>query len=262
MLGKRAIQRAMAAGKIKVSPCDPDQVMQASIDLHLHGLVFTPKDASGFFNAHEDNRTLFKRVKVTNEDGYDGILFKKGRLYIGAGVERITLADDIAGELTGKSSLARLGLTVHLTAGFFEGGFDGPPTLEIVALHDIFVPCGWPIAQMRFIRVESASESYKLRGSYAGAAAITGPMLSRSYKHKSRHYPGHPRLITPLFACTSRRCVRLLDSSGGLENLSCSWRPTLRVLLVHGGAHDSSNRVRFPGRGLRSILGANVGVVT
>lgn len=96
---------------------------------------------------------------------------------IAPGLEMVAVVD-------GKSSLGRLGLVVHATAGYIDPGFNGQVTLECAALgEDVIVYPGMRIAQVRFVRMETIPDlrlSYELSGHYVGAEAH-GPVPSRSY---------------------------------------------------------------------------------
>lgn len=181
-----AIRRALDAGTIAITPCDPEQIAQASVDLHLGPRVLVA-DAH-VMDVRVDNSSLFEEMRT--QGGIAGapssFLFEPGRLYLASTVERICAPHHVA-VVDGKSSLARLGLQVHLTAGYIEPGFHGQITLELLAAVPLRVPVGWPICQARFSEVTGEIESYGERGSYASAATDDGPQTSRSYRHQRRH---------------------------------------------------------------------------
>lgn len=92
------------------------------------------------------------------DDGY--YLLRPGQFVLGSSVEVFTFPNDLAGELTGKSSIGRLGLQVHATAGFFDPGFSGTATLEISNINSVPIKLqpGLVIAQMRFVTMSRPSE--------------------------------------------------------------------------------------------------------
>ena len=160
-----------------------------------------------------ENYTLEANIDDDEQPWYDAgyYLLRPGEFVLGSSVETFTFPPDIAGELTGKSSIGRLGLQVHATAGFFDPGFSGTATLEISNIS----PCAiklWPgliVAQMRFVTMTRPSEwayGHEKRNShYQGQ---TGPTPSRygqppfgqlqipgedwsSYEHAQRGGSGH-----------------------------------------------------------------------
>lgn len=190
-----AIREAMTRGHIAITPCDPDQIAQASVDLHLHPRVlqcWTRKVAKAEGLRDPDVPPLDVRQDSADQfftlapDETGAFLLWPGCLYLGATIERLDAPHHVA-VIDGKSSLARLGVQVHLTAGYIEPGFYGQVTLEIVVAAPIRIPPGWPIAQVRFHEVTGAVEPYAVRGSYTAAAVIDGPQTSRSYRHRTRH---------------------------------------------------------------------------
>lgn len=188
-----AIREAMARGHIAITPCDPEQIAQASVDLHLHPRVLQRYDEA---HARIDGVRAVPPLDVRQDsadqfftlapDETGAFLLWPGCLYLASTIERLDAPHHVA-VIDGKSSLARLGVQVHLTAGYIEPGFYGQVTLEIVVAAPIRIPPGWPIAQVRFHEVTGAVEPYAVRGSYTAAAVIDGPQTSRSYRHHTRH---------------------------------------------------------------------------
>ena len=195
-----AIRAALARGDISIAPLidndDDSQVAQASVDLHLHPRLLrceTHRYEPTLFGAGMSVELLPLDVRHYNSGRFveetmrrDAFLLLPGQLYLGATIERIRAPRHVA-VIDGKSSLARLGVQVHLTAGYIEPGFHGQITLEIVVTRPIFLPPGWPIAQIRFHETTGEIECYTERGRYADAARTDGPQPSRSHLHKPRH---------------------------------------------------------------------------
>lgn len=116
-----------------------------------------------------------------------------GEFILGSSVETVTFPNDLAGELTGKSSLGRLGLQVHATAGFFDPGFTGTCTLEMSNVSRLPIRL-WPgmlIAQMRFVRLSRASEepygSDRLHSRYQGQNGPTASRYNREHGESVTH---------------------------------------------------------------------------
>lgn len=154
-LSDRAIKGAINVGMIEIDPYDIDNVQPASYDMTL-GNHFKSIAAS---LTHIDPRNPIRYVEteITHEEGY---LLRPGCFVLAATRERIRLTTNIIGRLEGKSSLGRIGLTAHITAGFFDPGFNGHATLELfnASPRSIMLIPGMHICQMSFARLTSHSE--------------------------------------------------------------------------------------------------------
>lgn len=174
------IADGIETGQIEIDPYDPDHLQPASIDLRLSDedmLVWSRTtvtndgiDTPRF--GHDDRYTIvpwmdqafkmrpMKRVPMLPSGVLVWSLPPQG-FALAATVERVGLDPTVAGRLEGKSSLARLGLMVHVTAGFFDPGFRGYPTLELfnATRHPIVLRAGMPIAQMSFFDLHTRSRA-------------------------------------------------------------------------------------------------------
>lgn len=198
-----AIRAAIARGDITITPLadtpDDSQTDQAGVTLHLHPTVLEDVEPTAAILAggvsHEriiqrfaldvrkDNSARLRPV----ERMADGAFFlRAGCRYLGATVERIHAPRHVV-RVDGKSSLGRLWLQVHMTAGHVEPGFHGQITLEIVPQADLLIPPGWPVCQAVFYETTGDVEDYPGRGHYTDAAKTDGPQPSRSHLHKPRH---------------------------------------------------------------------------
>ena len=173
------IRAAIAGKRITIEPFDPAQVVQISVDLHLHPRILA---YCGGSSRVLDLATYEEPDRTIDIPG-GGLVLIPGVLYLGATIETIC-APTYAAIVAGKSSPARKGLRVE-AAGLIEPGFSGSITLEIEVAVPLRVYAGWPIAQVRFETVEGLPESYGERGSYQGQSG--GPVASRSHLHKPRH---------------------------------------------------------------------------
>lgn len=174
------IRAAKASGRITIDPCDPEQIMQVSVDLHLGPRLLIYSGAAGRIL----DLATFERPTSAIVIPPGGLVLHPGVLYLGATIETIH-APMYAALVAGKSSPARKGLRVE-AAGLVEPGFRGSITLEIEVTVPLRVYAGWPIAQVRFETVEGLPEPYGIRGHYVGALA-DGPVASQSHKHQCRH---------------------------------------------------------------------------
>ncbi|MGI6786598.1 MAG: dCTP deaminase [Gleimia sp.] len=186
LLSDRDIRAHVEKGKIALDPWDADMVQPASIDVRLDRYF-------RLFNNHKypvidpaaDQSELTKLVDAGNEP----FVLHPGEFILGSTYEQITLDDDIAARLEGKSSLGRLGLLTHSTAGFIDPGFTGHVTLELsnTATMPILLYPGMKVGQLCFFQLSSVAEAPYGKGArgsrYQGQR---GPTASRSHLNFER----------------------------------------------------------------------------
>ena len=183
VLSDRTIRREIAEGRIVVNPIDPDDVQPASIDLHLDNrfLVFS-NSRRPYIDVREPLDNLTESVEI---DGETPFMLHPGEFVLGSTQEHIELPDDLVARLEGKSSLGRIGLLIHSTAGFVDPGWQGRLTLELsnVARLPIALYQGMKIGQISFLRLtEPAQRLYgspELGSKYQGQS---GPTASRFHR--------------------------------------------------------------------------------
>jgi dCTP deaminase len=184
ILSDRSIRDALAEGRIRIEPLDEARIQPSSVDLKLDRLfrVFRNHTA-GVIDVKENLEDLTELVKIP-EDGV--FMLHPGEFVLGSTFERVTLGVDIVGRLDGKSSLGRLGLLIHSTAGFIDPGFDGHITLELsnVASLPITLYPGMRIGQISFLNMTTAADhpygSGPLGSKYQGQR---GPTPSRYHEN-------------------------------------------------------------------------------
>ena len=182
LLSDRDIRAEVEAGRLAVEPWDPDLVQPSSVDVRLDRFFrvfnnsrYTHIDPS---QQQDDLTTLVE------PEGDEPFVLHPGEFVLGSTLEVVTLPDDLAGRLEGKSSLGRLGLLTHSTAGFIDPGFTGHITLELsnVANLPITLWPGMKIGQLCLFRLSSAAEhpygSAVYGSRYQGQR---GPTPSRSH---------------------------------------------------------------------------------
>jgi len=182
LLSDRDIIAAVESGRLVVDPWDAELLQPSSVDVRLdryfrvfNNTQYTHIDPG----LQQDELTSLIEPK-----GDDPFVLHPGEFVLGSTLEVVTLPDDLAGRLEGKSSLGRLGLLTHSTAGFIDPGFTGHVTLELsnVANLPIMLWPGMKIGQLCLFRLSSAA-----RNPYGSAAAGSryqgqrGPTPSRSY---------------------------------------------------------------------------------
>ena len=158
LLSDRDIAAEIKSGRVKVEPFDPKMIQPSSVDVRL----------DRFFRVFENHRyevidpsieqsELTREVAVAPDDFF---ILHPGEFVLASSYEVITLPDDIAGRLEGKSSLGRLGLLTHSTAGFIDPGFSGHITLELSNVANLPVKLypGMKIGQLCLIKLSSSAE--------------------------------------------------------------------------------------------------------
>ena len=187
MLSDGDIRKELESGRVGLDPLDLSMVQPSSVDVRLDRFF-------RLFDNHKyqhidpaaDQPDLTRLVEVDAEEAF---VLHPGEFVLGATFEVVTLPNDVAARLEGKSSLGRLGLLTHSTAGFIDPGFSGHVTLELsnVATLPITLWPGMKIGQLCFFRLSSAAEhpygSEKYGSRYQGQR---GPTASRSFQNFHR----------------------------------------------------------------------------
>jgi dCTP deaminase len=187
LLSDRDIRAEIEAGRVGLEPFDPAMVQPSSVDVRLDRMfrVFENHRYPHIDPAQEQPE-LTRMVEPAGEEPF---ILHPGEFVLGSSFEAVTLPDDVAARLEGKSSLGRLGLLTHSTAGFIDPGFSGHVTLELsnVATLPIKLWPGMKIGQLCFFRLSSAAEhpygSAVYGSRYQGQR---GPTPSRSYANFHR----------------------------------------------------------------------------
>ncbi|EIF01101.1 dCTP deaminase [Saccharomonospora glauca] len=187
LLSDRELRKALESGRLGVDPFDPAMVQPSSIDVRLDRF-FRVFDNSKY--THIDPKLRQDELtSLVEKDGDDPFVLHPGEFVLASTFELFTLPDDLAGRLEGKSSLGRLGLLTHSTAGFIDPGFSGHITLELsnVANLPITLWPGMKIGQLCLFQLTSAAEhpygSPEAGSRYQGQR---GPTPSRAYLNFDR----------------------------------------------------------------------------
>ena len=184
VLSDGTIRRLVDSGRIMIKPFDATLVQPASIDLRLGDSfrVFHNHRAEAIDLRAGPPAGLTEEVVVESEEGF---VIHPGEFCLGRTQEWVELPDDIVARIEGKSSLGRLGLIVHATAGFVDPGFRGSLTLEITNLTRVPIQLysGLPIAQLSFMALDAPAErpygSPELGSHYQGQMAATDSRFMR-----------------------------------------------------------------------------------
>ena len=183
-MSDRDIRASIEAGLIGLDPLEMGLLQPSSIDVRLDRFFrLFDNHKYAFIDPAEQQDELTRLIEV---DPNEPFILHPGEFVLGSTYEFVTLPDDVAARLEGKSSLGRLGLLTHSTAGFVDPGFKGHVTLELsnVATLPIKLWPGMKIGQLCFFKLTSPSEhpygSEKYSSRYQGQR---GPTASRSYKN-------------------------------------------------------------------------------
>jgi len=174
------IRRQVELGNIEIDPFVPEHVNPASVDLTLGGEVgkYRTLSVTSFKDREIEFLDAAREYKLEKIQFGSFIILQPGQLYLMHTVERVR-ATRFVPILDGKSSLGRLGVSVHQTAGYGDPGFDGQYTMEVTCVLPVRLYAGMRVAQIRFHAVQGEIEEY--RGNYVGEAA-RGPVASRSWR--------------------------------------------------------------------------------
>jgi dCTP deaminase len=183
-MSDRDIRASIEAGQIGLEPLEMGLLQPSSIDVRLDRFFrLFDNHKYAFIDPAEQQDELTRLIEV---DPTEPFILHPGEFVLGSTYEFVTLPNDVAARLEGKSSLGRLGLLTHSTAGFVDPGFKGHVTLELsnVATLPIKLWPGMKIGQLCFFKLTSPSEhpygSEKYSSRYQGQR---GPTASRSYKN-------------------------------------------------------------------------------
>ncbi|KZX20154.1 dCTP deaminase [Rathayibacter tanaceti] len=181
LLSDRDISLELASGRVGLAPHDPSMLQPSSVDVRLDRFFrLFDNHRYPYIDPAEDQPELTRLVETPKGEPF---ILHPGEFVLGSTYEQVSLPDDIAARLEGKSSLGRLGLLTHSTAGFIDPGFTGHVTLELsnVATLPITLWPGMKIGQMCFFRLSSPAEkpygSSEYSSRYQGQR---GPTASRS----------------------------------------------------------------------------------
>jgi len=186
ILSDRTIREQLAAGRIVIDPLDESLIQPSSIDVRISNLfrVFRNHTA-GIIDVKRDQTALTELIEIP-DDGSEAFMLHPGEFVLGSTLERVAVPDDLVGRVEGKSSLGRLGLLIHSTAGFIDAGFDGHITLELanVASLPITLYPGMKIGQVSFMMMTTPADNpYGQGASGSKYQGQRGPTPSRYFEN-------------------------------------------------------------------------------
>ena len=187
LLSDRDIRAQVDDGRVVLDPYDAAMIQPSTIDVRLDKFFrLFDNHKYPFIDPATDQPDLTRLVEVEDDEPF---ILHPGEFVLGSTYEQVTLPDDIAARLEGKSSLGRLGLLTHSTAGFIDPGFTGHVTLELsnVATLPIKLWPGMKIGQMCFFRLTSPAEKpYGTQAYGSRYQGQRGPTASRSFQNFHR----------------------------------------------------------------------------
>ncbi len=180
VLSDRTIKELLAAGRLGVDPLDPEAIQPASVDLRLDRAFRTFRVTSRpYVDVRQPVDDLTELVAVADDEPF---ILQPHTFCLGSTIETVTLPADIVARVDGKSSLGRLGLLVHATAGYVDPGWTGRLTLELSnqSQMPIALYVGMRIAQVSFLELTTpADRPYGSPGLGSKYQGQTGPTASR-----------------------------------------------------------------------------------
>jgi dCTP deaminase len=186
VLSDRDIRAEIEAGRIVIDPFTPDAIQPSSVDLHLDRRFRVFRNSRyPYIDVRADQLELTELVEISGDDPF---ILHPGEFVLGSTLERVELPNDLVARLEGKSSLGRLGLLIHSTAGYVDPGWEGNLTLELsnVANLPITLYDGMKIGQISFQRLSSPAEiSYgdaRIGSKYRGQRDPTASLYHRDFE--------------------------------------------------------------------------------
>jgi dCTP deaminase len=182
LLSDRDLRKELESGRFGLDPFDVAMLQPSSIDIRLDRFFRVFNNTK--YTHIDPSRQQDDLTSLVEADGDEPFVLHPGEFVLGSTFETVSLPDDLAGRLEGKSSLGRLGLLTHSTAGFIDPGFDGHITLELsnVANLPITLWPGMKIGQLCLFRLSSAAENpYGSKAAGSRYQGQRGPTPSRAY---------------------------------------------------------------------------------
>jgi dCTP deaminase len=186
VLSDRDIRAELEAGRVKIDPYDPADLQPSSVDLHLdRSFRVFRNNRYAYIDVRAPQPDLTEMLKVADDEPF---ILHPGEFVLGQILEWVELPDDLVARLDGKSSLGRIGLLIHSTAGYVDPGWKGNLTLELsnVANLPIALYFGMRIGQISFFRMSSPVErpygSKGLGSKYQGQSEPTASAFHEDFE--------------------------------------------------------------------------------
>ena len=191
VLSDKTIKEYLEKGNILIDPLDEKDIQPASVDLHIdNGILVFKNSSEPFIDLRKELPNLTEKIEIQKEEPF---MLHPGEFVLASTIERIKLGTNVVGRLEGKSSLGRVGLLIHSTAGYVDPGWDGLLTLELtnVAKLPITLYYGMRIGQISFLSLSSEAEnpygSSKLSSRYQGQSDPTASKIHIDFDSQIKH---------------------------------------------------------------------------
>ena len=186
VLSDRSIREEIDAGRILIDTLGENAIQPASVDVHLdRGFLVFRNSRVPYIDVRKGAEDLTERVEITDDVPF---ILHPGEFVLGSTLENIGLPNDLVARVEGKSSLGRLGLLIHSTAGYVDPGWNGNLTLELSNVNNLPVTLyyGMKIGQISFTELSSPSDrpygSADLGSKYQGQKEPTASRIYRDFQ--------------------------------------------------------------------------------
>lgn len=191
VLSDRTIKEEIAKGRIVIDPLGEGCIQPASVDVHLDRQVLVFRNSRRpYIDVREDMSDLTEMMEIDEDKPF---MLHPGEFVLASTREHIELPEDLVARLEGKSSLGRIGLLIHSTAGYVDPGWKGHLTLELsnVANLPVTLYYGMKIGQLSYLRLSTAAEnlygSPALGSKYQGQTEPTGSRIYQDFGEDHGH---------------------------------------------------------------------------
>ncbi len=185
VLSDRSIKEELAKGRIVIDPLGEGCIQPASVDVHLDRKVLAFRNSRRpYIDVREDMADLTEMVEIDDDHPY---MLHPGEFALASTLERIELPDDLVARLEGKSSLGRIGLLIHSTAGYVDPGWKGQMSLDLSFVTNLPITLyyGMKIGQISYTRLSTPAEnlygSEVLGSKYQGQTQPTPSRVFRDF---------------------------------------------------------------------------------
>ena len=190
VLSDHTIKEELAKGRIVIDPLGEGCIQPASVDVHLDNQLLVFRNSRrAYIDVREDMDDLTEMVHVEKDTPF---MLHPGEFVLASTLENIELPDDLVARLEGKSSLGRIGLLIHSTAGYVDPGWKGHLTLELSNVSNLPVTLyyGMKIGQLSYVRLTTPADnlygSKALGSKYQGQTAPTASRIFREFGSPTR----------------------------------------------------------------------------
>ena len=188
VLSDRTIREELAKGRIVIDPFDESCIQPASVDIHMdRKLLVFRNSRRPYIDIHQDQDGLTELEEIPGDQPF---ILHPGEFILGSTLEKVTIPNDMVARLEGKSSLGRIGLLIHSTAGYIDPGWNGHLTLELSNVSNLPITLYYKmkIGQISFLRLTTPAEhlygSPELGSKYQGQEGPTASRIYRDFRSK------------------------------------------------------------------------------